>query len=99
MTEDSYTRLFARQLHAAGLDEAETITIDSLTAQKRLIEAGFGIGALPISSIEEEQRLGTLRILDVPALAATIPIVRIHRRTGYLSHAARTLSELLAEPW
>ena len=97
--EDSYTRLFARQLHAAGLDAAEVIAIDSLTAQKRLIEAGFGIGSLPISSIEEEERLGTLRILDVPALAAAIPVVRIHRRSGYLSHAARALSETLAEAW
>jgi DNA-binding transcriptional LysR family regulator len=97
--EDPYTRLFARQLHGAGLDGAETIAIDSLTAQKRLIEAGFGIGSLPISSIEEEQRIGTLRILDVPALASAIPIVRIHRRTGYLSHAARALSAMLAEAW
>ncbi len=97
--EDPYTRLFARHLHAAGLDDAETISIDSLTAQKRLIEAGFGIGALPISSIAEERRLGTLRILDVPTLATAIPIVRIHRRTGYLSHAARALSAMLAEAW
>ena len=97
--EDPYTRLFARHLHAAGLGDAETIIIDSLTAQKRLIEAGFGIGSLPVSSIAEEQRLGTLRILDVPTLASAIPIVRIHRCTGYLSHAARALSASLAEAW
>jgi len=99
VAEDPYTRRFARQLHAVGLGDAETIGIDSLTAQKRLIEAGFGIGSLPISSTEEERRLGTLRILDVPALASAIPIVRIHRRTGYLGHAARVLSASLAEAW
>jgi DNA-binding transcriptional LysR family regulator len=96
---DAYTQLFTRQLHAAGLAGAEVISIDSLTAQKRLIEAGFGLGMLPISSIEEERRLGTLRVLDVPALAAATPIVRIHRRRGYMGRAVRRLAETLAEAW
>jgi len=41
---------------------AEIIPIDSLTAQKRMVEAGFGPWRLlPESSVDEELRTGTLR--------------------------------------
>ena len=77
--------------------EAELVTIDSLTAQKRLIEANFGIGLLPSSSIDEELRLGTLSRLDGPALTAAIPVVAVHRRSGYLSGAAKRLLSALTD--
>ncbi len=88
---EPYARIVERQLHGAGLADAEVIPIDSLTAQKRLIEADFGLGLLPASSIDEEVRLGTLHMLEVPALRATLPVMAIHRRQGYLSRAARRL--------
>ncbi len=90
---DPYTRILERQLLACGLEGAEIIAIDSLTAQKRLIEAGFGIGLLPASSIEEEVRLGTLQILDIAALRTTVPVTIIHRRRAFLSRAVRRLLE------
>ncbi len=71
------------------------ITIDSLTAQKRLIEADFGIGLLPASSIEEELRLGTMQVLPIAALQTTVPVMLISRCQGYLSRAARRLQEML----
>jgi DNA-binding transcriptional LysR family regulator len=80
-----------RQLLRCGLEGAETIAIDSLTAQKRLIEADFGVGLLPMSSIEEEVRLGSLRTLPIPELEVTIPVLLIYRRQGYLSRATRHL--------
>ena len=52
------------------------MAIDSMTAQKRLIEAGIGIALLPESSVHEELRLGTLRTIDVPHLQTTVPISR-----------------------
>ena len=94
-----YARLVTRQLALWGLEEAEWVIIDSLTAQKRLIEADFGIGILPASGIEEELRLGTLVALDLPKLTSTVPVVVIHRRAGYLSGAARhLLADLGAGP-
>src|SRR5262249_15017318 len=36
---DSFAHLVARQLASAGLDDVPVMTIDSMTAQKRLIEA------------------------------------------------------------
>lgn len=88
---EPYARLLQRQLELCGLGDAELVVIDSLTAQKRLIEANFGIGLLPESSIQEELRLGTLRVLDVPALVTSAPVMAIRRREGYLSQAARRL--------
>jgi DNA-binding transcriptional LysR family regulator len=40
-------------LAAAGLSAAEIIPIDSLTAQKRMVEAGFGLALLPKSSVDD----------------------------------------------
>jgi DNA-binding transcriptional LysR family regulator len=87
--------VLARQLIRAGLDAAEIVVIDSLTAQKRLAQAGFGLALVPASSVRDELRRGQLVALDVPAMRTTIPIVAVHRRNGYLSPAATALLELL----
>ncbi len=88
---EPYAHLLTRLLAMWGMDDAERVTIDSLTAQKRMIEADFGLGLLPASAIEEETRLGTLVALDIPALTLTVPVVAIHRKNGFLSGAARSL--------
>jgi DNA-binding transcriptional LysR family regulator len=88
---ESFATHLERRLLAAGLEGHETIPIDSLSAQKRLVEAGFGIALLAESGIQEELRLATLRVLNGPALRTTIPVSIVYRRNGYLSAAARTL--------
>lgn len=93
---EAFARILAQQLLRHGLEDAEIIAIDSLTAQKRLIEADFGIGLLPASSIEEELRLGTVQVLPIAALQTTVPVMLIYRCRGYLSRAARRLREMLA---
>ncbi|MDQ2787038.1 MAG: LysR family transcriptional regulator [Chloroflexota bacterium] len=95
---EPFARAVEQQLFRCGLGDAEYIAIDSLTAQKRLIEADFGVGLMPTSAIEEEVRLGTLRTLSIPALAITVPVTVVHRRNGYLSGAARRLLSSLADP-
>jgi DNA-binding transcriptional LysR family regulator len=94
---EPYAMLLQQRLAACGLGGAELIHIDSLTAQKRMVEAGFGLALLSASSVDEELRSGSLRALALPALRATIPIVLIHRRRGYLSGAARALAAMLAD--
>ena len=85
----SFAHLVARQLASARLDDVAVMIIDSLTAQKRLIEAGIGIALLPESSIQEELRLGTLRTIDIPRLptaynSRTLPQERLfERRLAY----------------
>ena len=41
------------------------------------------------------RRRRTLAVLRVPAMRASIPVVAIHRRRGYLGGAARRLLEML----
>jgi DNA-binding transcriptional LysR family regulator len=93
---EPFARLLEQQLLRYELDTAERIVIDSLTAQKRLIEADFGVGLLPASSIEEELHLGTVRVLPIAALQTSVPVMVIHRRQAYLSRAARLLLSMLA---
>ena len=93
---DSFAHLVARQLASAGLDDVPVMAIDSMTAQKRLIEAGIGIALLPESSIHEELRLGTLRTIQVSHLQTTVPIHVLYRKTGYLTGASRTLLALIS---
>jgi len=95
---DPFGQVTARSLAAAGLHDAEMIVIDSLTAQKRLVEAGFGLALVPESSAREELALNTLRKLDVPALRAAIEVVLIHRQGAFLSPATRQLLDVLSKP-
>ena len=89
--------LAADQGAAHGLGAAEILPIDSLTAQKRLAEAGFGLAILPESSLEEELRTGTLHAIDAPTLTATIPVALIRRRNAFQTGAARALATALAD--
>lgn len=94
---DPYVSTLAKTLAAAGLDAPDVVPIDSLTAQKRMVEAGFGLALLPASSIDEELRAGTLCALRVPALRATVAVVLIHRRRAFQSGATRALVSLLTD--
>ncbi|HXP77430.1 MAG TPA: LysR family transcriptional regulator [Stellaceae bacterium] len=88
-------QVLTRQLIRAGLEGADVTLIDSLTAQKRLAQAGFGLALVPESSVRDELRQGALVALDIPAMRTTIPISAVHRRNGYLSPAAKALLALL----
>jgi len=96
---ESFVQFFERTLLVAGLEEAKIIPIDSLTAQKRLVEAGFGVALLAESGIQEELKLGTLRVLNIPALRASIPVAIVHRQNGYLSAATRSLMSMIETAW
>ena len=92
---EPFATALEQRLGAAGIDAAELVRIDSLTAQKRFVEAGFGIALLIESSVQEELRLGTLRLIDVPALRGGLPVTLVRRRNGYLSGAAQNLVALI----
>ncbi|HZR80022.1 MAG TPA: LysR family transcriptional regulator [Candidatus Binatia bacterium] len=95
---DPFGQVVARSLAAAGLDESKRVVIDSLTAQKRLVEAGFGVALVPESSVREELALQTLRRLDVPALRATVDVTLIHRKHAVLGPAGQRLVDVLSKP-
>jgi len=90
-------KVLERQLIAAGVDDPKITVIDSLTAQKRLVEAGFGIALVPESSVRDELKLGVLAELDIPAMRTGIPVALIHRRNAHLSPAAQALIGLMSD--
>jgi DNA-binding transcriptional LysR family regulator len=92
---EPYSSALGQRLAAAGLGASEIVPIDSLTAQKRMVEAGFGLALLPASSVEEELRSGALCELRATALRTTIPVALVYRRHAFLSGATHALMELL----
>ena len=69
----------------------------NFTAQKRMVEAGFGLALLPASSIDEEPRAGTPCALRVAVLRVRVAVVLIHRRHAFQSGATRALVSLLID--
>ena len=94
---EPYASALEQRLAASGLGASDIIAIDSLTAQKRMVEAGFGLALLPESSLDEELRSGTLRALHVRGLRLTVPVVMVHRRRAYQTGATQALASLLTE--
>jgi DNA-binding transcriptional LysR family regulator len=95
---EPYAAAVRQLLAGRGLISADIVPVDSLTAQKRMVEAGFGLAVLPESSLDEEFRAGTLRPLSAPGLTATIPVVLIRRRHAFISGAVRALITALTAP-
>lgn len=89
---EGFARLLESHLQILGVSSPERIQIDSLTAQKRMVEADFGIGLFPQSAITEELRIGTLKVIDVAGFDAVAPIHMLQRRAGYTGTA---LAELI----
>jgi DNA-binding transcriptional LysR family regulator len=80
---------------ALGLGEIRWWPVDSLNAQKRLVEAGSGLALLPKSSLQEELSSGSLKIIRVAGLQVGQSVQMITRRDGFLSVATTKLMELL----
>jgi DNA-binding transcriptional LysR family regulator len=78
-----------------GLGEVDWTPVDSLTAQKRLVEAGFGLALMPGNSFAEERAAGTMATIDVKDLDSRMPLFVVTRKGGFLSGAAQRLRELL----
>jgi DNA-binding transcriptional LysR family regulator len=78
-----------------GLGEVDWTPVDSLTAQKRLVEAGLGIALLSESNAAEELRFGTVSTIGVRDLKASHDVVTVTRRGGFLSAASRRLLEIV----
>lgn len=92
--ESSADKLFAQFL-ILGVSELRWTPVDSLTAQKRLVEAGYGLAALPDSAIGEELAARRLAIINVAGLKLANPVCLVTRREGYLSPATIGLIRLL----
>jgi DNA-binding transcriptional LysR family regulator len=77
------------------LGEVEWTPVDSLTAQKRLVEAGLGIALLSRSNAAEELGSSKISNIGVGDLDASQDVVAVTRRGGFLSAASRRLLEII----
>ena len=78
-----------------GLGDVKWTPVDSLTAQKRLVEAGFGIALLSESNAAEEIGSAAISRIHVGDLVAIHEVVTVTRHGGFLSAASRRLLEIL----
>ena len=93
-TWDSHiSRIFFRH----GLGPVSWSQVDSLTAQKRLVEADFGLALLPSNGVLEELTAQSLKIIKVKRLNLRQPIILVTRSKGFLSSAAKYLIGLLRQ--
>ncbi len=80
-----------------GLGEIAWTPVDSLTAQKRLVESGLGIALLSQSHAADELRFGSIATIRVGDLSASQNIVAVTRRGGFLSAASQQLLDFIRE--
>ncbi len=70
---------------ATGYDSFNWSAIDSLTAQKRMVEAGYGLALMPENALQDELGRGGLSTIDVRGLDMTYPVYVVSRENGYFS--------------
>jgi len=94
---ETYADNIFAQFQRHGIGTITWRPIDSQSAQKRLIEAGFGLALLAESAIHDEVRAGTLAVIHVADLHIGNPVYAVTRKGGYLSPSAERLLALLKE--
>ena len=92
---EGFARLLDSSFQRHGLPLPRRVEIDSLTAQKRMVEADFGLGLLPESAIIEERQLGTLEVVATAGFVSAAPICLLTRESVHQSRALRSFVELL----
>jgi len=80
-----------------GIHGHRVILTDSTAAQKSLIQAEFGVGLMPRSTVMNDLREGRLTEIDVDVRKAVHPIVLVRRKGAYVSKVARRLEQKIAE--
>ena len=94
---DSFGFRLQRELLALGMSEPRISIIDSLTAQIRLVEAGYGVALLPLSACADELATGRLERLRVKGISnLEQPVCVVYRKTVARTLLANLLSRLEA---
>ena len=93
---ESLGALSQRLLASWHLASSPVTVVDSLTAQKRLVQARLGLGIMPLSAIREELVLGSLRAIEIIGDDSTeLPVVAVRRSGGYGSALASSFVEVM----
>jgi len=85
-------RQVIRWFASEGLQPGHVDTCSSVAVQAKLIEAGTGVGILPIPMVEEATSAGRMRVLNAYPPVQPVTIFVVHRE-NMLTPAARALVE------
>jgi DNA-binding transcriptional LysR family regulator len=88
---EHFARSIFAQFLSRGIADLNWTAIDSLTAQKRLVEAGLGLALLQESAIAEEVDAQRLAVIRVDDLAAEVPLACVTRRGANVGPAGEAL--------
>jgi DNA-binding transcriptional LysR family regulator len=88
---------FWSRLSVYGLQGKRVMLTDSTAAQKRLIEADFGIGLIPQGTVEEDLRSGMLRAIELDADPFRVPVCLVSRKSSYTSKVSARLRQHLID--
>jgi len=61
------------------------------------VQAGLGVALMPKSSVREEVRIGSLRLIEIGRAGMELPVVVVRRRGGHESGLAAAFVKILAE--
>jgi len=90
-------RLVDDRLRAAGARVRMVTTFDNIETIKNLVEIGSGISILPIDTVRQEERLGTLAILPLaPTDAFARPTGLLLKKTKSRRAAVRAFVEAMS---
>lgn len=93
---DSSDAAARRLLQRAGVPAERIRAIDSLSAQRALAAAGYGLAFLPPEAAGDDLRSGRLGTITLNGEEVTSPVHLVTRRHGYLGPAAHAVIEALA---
>lgn len=84
-----------RLLRRHGVSEERVRPIDSLSAQRALAAAGYGLAFLPPETVADAVQAGVLGTITVSDETVTATVYLVTRRSGYLGPAARAALEAI----
>jgi LysR family transcriptional regulator, transcriptional activator of the cysJI operon len=84
-------------IRGAGVSVDVRMQCDNIDILKRMVEVGLGISVVPLLSVREELRQGTLRALSFAEGPVRRPLAIIHRRAKMLSRAHEAFISLLVQ--
>lgn len=95
--DDVFRIAFEQTLHARGVAIAETMELWSSQAIKRLVGLGMGFSLFPRFAVADELARGTFAEIPDPFGEQNFPIYLGHRKTHWLTPAARLFCDLVRE--
>jgi LysR family transcriptional regulator, low CO2-responsive transcriptional regulator len=70
---------------------------DNIEVLKKMVEVGLGISLVPLLSVREEARCGSLRVLHLSDHVVRRPLAIIHRNARTMSRPQRAFVDLLTQ--